>query len=188
MSDDGWKSIVASLAPTVATVLGGPMAGMGVSVLSKMVLGRDGSGNEKTDLAEIGQAILTGGTEVLQKVKDSEVEILRIESEMGVRLAEIHAGDRDSARNREIETGDNMTATIAIIVVVGFFASAGWLFSGYVKLEGQTGAIIGTMVGYISAKAEQVITYYFGSSKGSSKKNLMISSLMQKVKTTAGKF
>ena len=38
------------------------------------------------------------------------------------------------------------------------------------NLSGEAGAVIGTLIGYVSAKAEQVIAYYFGSSAGSKAK------------------
>lgn len=183
---DNWKSIVASLAPTVATVLGGPMAGMGVSVLSKMVLGRESSGNEKSDLAEIGKAILTGGTETLQKVKDAETEILRIETEAGIKLAQIGADDRDSARKREIAVKDKTPSILAVMIFTMFAAVLAALI--FIEIPKQSLSPLNIMLGSLGTLVMMIAAYYFGSSSGSSKKNFMISGMMQKLKGTAGKF
>ena len=42
---------------------------------------------------------------------------------------------------------------------------------GYSHIES---AMAGTLVGYLSAKAEQVVAFYFGSSAGSQKKDEML--------------
>lgn len=62
-----WKGIVKGVAPTIATVLGGPLAGMGVKAISEAILGKpDGT---ETDIA----LALQGATpEMLVKIKDAE--------------------------------------------------------------------------------------------------------------------
>jgi hypothetical protein len=41
---------------------------------------------------------------------------------------------------------------------------------------------IGTLIGYVSAKADQVVSYYFGSSSGSKEKTQAMTDAMSKVK------
>jgi hypothetical protein len=40
--------------------------------------------------------------------------------------------------------------------------------------------IIGTLIGYVSAKADQVVSYYFGSSSGSKDKTQAMSDALSK--------
>jgi len=57
-----------------------------------------------------------------------------------------------------------------------------YLSAGLVNLVGATllgaakvdGALAGTLVGYLSAKAEQVLAYYFGSTAGSARKTELL--------------
>jgi hypothetical protein len=39
--------------------------------------------------------------------------------------------------------------------------------------------MVGTLIGYASAKADQVVSYYFGSSAGSDRKNVLIDRMMK---------
>jgi hypothetical protein len=41
--------------------------------------------------------------------------------------------------------------------------------------------IIGTLIGYVSAKADQVVSYYFGSSSGSKDKTAAMSDALSQV-------
>ena len=55
-----WKSVVRTVAPTLATALGGPLAGAAVQALSVALLGRP-DGTEQ----EVAEAVLTGGADAL---------------------------------------------------------------------------------------------------------------------------
>lgn len=66
-------------------------------------------------------------------------------------------------------TGDLWTPRLlAIVVILGFFASVLAVFAGVADLaEPSTATLVGAVVGYASAKADQVVAYWFGSSAGS---------------------
>ena len=55
-----WKSLVQSVAPTIATALGGPFVGLGVKALSQAVLG-----NEEGGEIEIAAALAGASPEML---------------------------------------------------------------------------------------------------------------------------
>ena len=48
---------------------------------------------------------------------------------------------------------------------------AGVVLAGYAKAET---VLAGTIIGYVSAKCEQVLAYYFGSTKGSARKTELL--------------
>lgn len=56
---------------------------------------------------------------------------------------------------------------LSFIVVIGFFASLFYLLHFKVDLSGDQGLLIGSLFGYASAKADLVLSYYYGSSVGS---------------------
>ena len=56
-------------------------------------------------------------------------------------------------------------------MVGAFIAMVGATLAGFAKVES---VLAGTLVGYLSAKCEQVLAYYFGSSKGSEQKSALL--------------
>jgi len=60
---------------------------------------------------------------------------------------------------------------LAYIVIGAFVTICIMILSGHSKVDG---AIGGSIVGYISAKAEQIISYYFGNSNSSHEKDIML--------------
>jgi hypothetical protein len=169
---EDWKKLVRTVAPTLATALGGPLAGVAVSTISTAVLGKPDGSEE-----EVAAVVAAGGADGLVKLKDAENTFNIRMKELGVDVERIHANDRDSARQREAKTGDVWTPRIlAATVVGGFLAMVASVLLG--KVTGITdptaAGMIGTLIGYVSAKADQVVSYYFGSSAGSAAKNELL--------------
>lgn len=171
-STDDWKRVVGTVAPTVAAALGGPLAGVAVGALSDALLGKpDGSADE------VAAAIRTGGAEGLLKVKEAERAFTARMKELDIDLERVHQADRASAREREGKTGDSWTPRVLGAIIIGGFLTTVWvLLTG--KVEGlkdpAVAATIGTVIGYVSAKADQVVSYYFGSSSGSAEKTALL--------------
>ena len=165
---EDWKNLVRTVAPGLATALGGPLAGAAVQTISTAVLGKP-DGTEE----EVALAVASGGADALLKLKEAENAFAIKMKELGVDLEKVHAGDRNSAREREVKTGDVWTPRIlAATIIGGFLAMVASVLLG--KVTGITDPVaagmIGTLIGYVSAKADQVVSYYFGSSAGSAAK------------------
>jgi len=97
--------------------------------------------------------------------------------ELDVDLERIAAGDRAGARKREQSVGGWANPVLAGFVVAGFFASVYAVLGGFVVADTVNAGMIGTLVGYVSAKADQVVSYYFGSSSGSKSKDGLIAGM-----------
>jgi len=119
------------------------------------------------------QAKLAAQERLLQMQQDKELK----EEDFDIKREEIAAGDRDSARKRDIETKDNVNRNLAYIIVGAFIGVIVATLAGYSKADS---VLAGTLIGYLSAKAEQVISYYFGSTRSSAQKNETIQDLMRK--------
>jgi hypothetical protein len=161
------------LAPTLITTLGGPLAGLAVEAVST-ALGWDGATKEQV-IEKLGSGNLTGA-EILA-VKQAENALVVRLKELDIRSEELVVQDRQGARDREGKVGGMMTPTLAALVVCAFVGVVFMTLFGSVTVDG---VLAGTLIGYLSAKAEQVMSYYFGSSRGSDVKTLMIDKMQKR--------
>jgi hypothetical protein len=159
-----WKEIVGAVAPSLATVLGGPVAGLAVSALSNALLGR-ANGTE----AEVAAAVAAGGGDVLAKIKEAEQAFLVRMRELDIDVEKLHQVDRASARDREVKAGDIATPrALAGLVTLGFFGVLAWLLVNGKPTDGGDALLV--MLGALGGAWGSVISYYFGSSAGSAAK------------------
>lgn len=164
----GWKDVVGAVAPTLATALGGPLAGAAVTALSSKLLGRE-DGSED----EVAAAVMTGSGDTLVKIKQADQEFAVRMRELDVDLERLHQTDRADARRREQATGDSWTPRIlASIVTVGFFGVLAWLLR-YGKPDTGGDALL-VMLGALGGAWASIIAYYFGSSAGSAEKTALL--------------
>ena len=163
-----WIDTLKKLAPTVASALGGPLAGVAVSALGEL-FGVSEPTQEKVQ-AVIEQGRLTG--EQIAGLKTLELKLQAEERERGFRYAELEFKDRESARLREVQTGDKVNRNLAYFIVISFVGVVATTLAGLTVVDS---VLAGTLIGYLSAKAEQVLSYYFGSSQGSKDKTALLS-------------
>lgn len=173
MNSSDWKNVVKAVAPGIAGLLGGPLAATAVGALSQKLLGKnDGS------LEDIAELISIGSPETLLKIKQVEAE-LKIElANAGVKLEEIIAGDRDSARHREVATKDDTTKILAYSFTVGYFL----MVIGLAKwgLPPDSREMMVSLISILSAAMIGIVNYYFGSSMGSTVKTQEMLNRMEK--------
>ncbi len=117
MSDFDWKGILGRLAPTAATLLAGPFAGMAVSAIGNAL------GIDEPTQTKIEQTIKNGqlSGEQLTAIKLAEQQLALKLEELGVRREELIVADRDSARKMQETTNSRMPATLTLAITAGFF-------------------------------------------------------------------
>lgn len=170
-----WKAVVKTVAPGLATALGGPLAGMAVKTIGDKILGKSDATED-----EVSLALQTGGPELLLKLKEADYEFKTAMADAGIKLEEIAAADRASARKRETDTHDSWTPRVlAALVICAFFYCVISVMSGHVPNLNDPiiAGTAGTLIGYTSAKADQIVSYYFGSSASSKAKDQTISDI-----------
>jgi len=169
MTSFDWKAIVRSIAPTIGTALGGPLGGVAGLALAKVLGVPEGGDHDDTALA----AAVQGATpDQLLALKKADQEFALKMQELGFKdleaLEAIAAGDRASARDREVKTQDWTPKALGIFITLGFFSLLGLLL----KIEPPSGSrdILNIMLGALGSAWINVISYYFGSSAGSARK------------------
>lgn len=162
-----------TIAPTVAAALGGPLAGVAVEVLGRVL------GMEAATIDDIQQELQSGqlSGEQLAAIKQAELELKAKEQELGFKFEELVFKDIADARAREVAVKDNTNRVLAYGVIGAFIAMVGATLAGWTKVDS---VLAGTLIGYLSAKAEQVLAYYFGSTKGSADKTALIAKAASK--------
>jgi hypothetical protein len=155
--------LLGQVAPTIATALGGPLAGLAAKTLSTVLLGKE-DGSE----AEIAKALQGASPDQLAAIKKIDADFKTRMAELEIDLERIVAGDRDSARKREIALGDHTPKILAAAITIGFFGILLWMFVYGVPKNGNEALLL--MLGALQTAFTGVIAYYFGSSAGSKAK------------------
>jgi hypothetical protein len=167
--NDTWQTILSKIAPTAATLLGGPFAGLAVTALSK-ALGVDGATVSQVQQAITGSQL--SGDQILA-LKQAELDLQKHLADNNITLDQISMEDRDSARKREIAVKDNTPKILAYSVTVGFFGTLSlMLFGAAIPAAGHDVLLV--MIGSLGTAWTGIIAYYFGSSAGSAAKTNLL--------------
>ena len=159
-----WKDTLSKIAPTAATLLGGPFAGLAVQLVGQAL------GTPDATVKTIQQTLTTGqlsGDQIIA-LKKAELDMQARLEDNGITLEQIAAADRDSARKREETVKDYTPAILAFVVTLGFFGLL--MFMVLHGVQDGSREIINVMVGSLSTAWIGIISYYFGSSRGSDRK------------------
>ncbi|MBK8189046.1 MAG: hypothetical protein IPK79_01170 [Vampirovibrionales bacterium] len=185
--DFDWKSAIKTIAPTVASIFGTPLAGAGVAALLEAIFPADevqglSPAEQEKKLAGVLQSgQLTPEQYVALQQADNAFKT-RI-AELGIDSERIAAGDRDSARKREVEVKDRVPAVLATVAVVGFFIVLGALF--FVIPPKDNGDVIYLLIGQVAGAYAMVLAYYFGSSSGSKLKTMVLGDTIRETRNDA---
>ena len=155
--------LLGQIAPTIATAIGGPVAGMAVKALAGALgLSQDASSDD------VQTALINATPEQLAAVKKIDADFKVQMKELDIDLERIAAGDRDSARNMQMQTNDWIPRAMAILVTFGFFGILTWLLTKGVPPTGSETLIY--MLGALGTAWTGIVQFYFGSSAGSKAK------------------
>jgi len=130
----------------------------------------------------LGGNVFEGVKEIVRTFKLPPEQQLQFDQRMAelqtqaeLKLAELEAADRVSARTRETAVRDRTPAVLAYSITGGFFG----VLSGMMFIEIPLTAkdVLYVMVGSLGTAWTGVIAYYFGSSAGSAAKHSLIERL-----------
>jgi hypothetical protein len=156
---DELLGILKGLAPAVATIVGGPLGGLAVTALASKFGVAD-------DVAAVAKAI-AGDPEAATKL--AEIDLRQFQAE---------SADRDSARQREsavAAAGGSTLAQLVVPILALGTVSMTFVFIGillFKVIDTAQQQLVIFALGYATAAAQQVLSYYFGSSKSSQDKTV----------------
>ena len=166
-----WKKTLATVAPTIATALGGPLAGTAIGFLSQWLLGTE-EGTED----QLSKLISTANPETLLKLKEADQAFQVKMKELDINLEQIREGGVASARAMQVATKDKAPGRLAGLVTLGFFGLLALLAFREVPIRSQEALLI--MLGSLGTGFGQILQFYFGSSKGSEAKTEILRQTM----------
>lgn len=153
-------SWIEQVAPTIATALGGPLAGLAVQAISKAI-GVDA--DETKRLIDDGK--LTA--EQIAQVKMAELDLQKQAKSLGLDFEKLATEDRKSARDMQSTTKSWVPPVLAITITLGFFGILLALMFGQVQKTDE----VMIMLGSLGTAWSGVIGFYFGSSASSQNKD-----------------
>ena len=152
-----------TIAPTIATALGGPLAGMAVSAVAKAI---GVSPDEVQDVISSGK--LTA--EQVASIQLAELELKKQAQSMNLDFAKLIAEDKQSARDMQIATNSWIPALLAVFVTIGFFG----ILLGLMTEHFKTSDALMLMLGSLATAWTGVMAFYFGSSASSQAKTELL--------------
>jgi hypothetical protein len=194
------KTFLLNIAPVIATGLGGPLAGTAVSVLSNAITGKPNTpqaelealvskGLNPEQLAAITQA----NNDFELAMKEADIDLVKVNNaHTEAYLADTQNARKVSGNNESVlKLGVVVLTAFAVVISLAMYGSYEVLTGGIIPKDPATVAavfgFIGTLLGYVSANAQQVISFYYGSSQGSSAKTDALSDAMKHISIGKGK-
>lgn len=158
-----WRETLAAVAPTIATAIGGPFAGVAV----KMVADKLGIESSESALQE---AVASGNPDVMLQLKQVDADFKIKMRELDIKEQQLNVDNTKSARSL-FSVNKWPQITLSAIFIVGYFAVLIYLFSGSVKMNDDTKGILTLLLGLITREVPTIMQFWFGSSVGSKEKS-----------------
>ena len=160
-----WKSILSSVAPTIATALGGPFAGTAVKFLAGKLLG-----DESKSQDEVEQFILGASPEQLVNIKKLDNDFKLEMEKLGVDVFKLEVADKGNAR--EHNKHSNMPAVLSISLtgfVVGIVCA---LF--YTSPPEGAREVLFMLLGVVIKEWSNSMHYWYGTTRSSQEKTKLL--------------
>ncbi len=173
-----------TIAPTLAALLGGPLAGTAVSALESAFGLAPGAGMDGiTSVVQTGAmtpeimaAVRAADQKHAEIIAQQKTDIEKINKDFQTAMAGLDTSDRASARQREVAVKDNTNRNLAYFYTAGYFG----LMATVIKLgiSPEVKDIVIALIGILSAAELAIMNYYFGSSSGSAAKTDVMAKAM----------
>lgn len=186
----GWNDVGKMLADVAPTIAGGlvsivpgggflaPVAALAVRSLEQALGIGSAAGQPPATPEQVAEAMAAGSPETLLKLRQADNDYQLALRKADIDIEKIAAGDRDSARQREVAVKDSTPRVLAYLITVGFFALLGMTAFHEIPAANQT--IINIMIGVLGTAWVAAIQYFYGSTSGSVAKNNIIAGIAAK--------
>lgn len=173
------KTALGSIAPTLATMLGGPLAGTAVGALcSAFGLAPTASADDVTKIVQTGMT-----PETIAAVRAADQKHAEALAQQGIDLAKLNADheaalivaevdDRKNARGMQVSNRSNVPAILSGLITVGFFGILVGMMTGSLKVSESQALLL--LLGSLSTAWGCVVSFWFGTTHDSGRKTEML--------------
>lgn len=181
MSD--WNAalnVITELAPTIASAVGGPLAGGAVTALESVFGITPTPGASTGSRQDAVAAAINGATpDQLAAMRKADQDYAVAMAAAGFKdtetLASLGVQDRTSARQMQVSSKSIMPPLLGSAIIIGSLGAAAAILTGKVSYANTTEAtMVGTVVGYLFSEAKAVLSFYFGSSSSTAQQNELL--------------
>lgn len=162
-----WLDTLKTVAPTVATAFGGPLAGAAVTAIGSIFGMSDPTVDKITKMFTDGQIT----PDHLAEIRKLEMQYQDNEKERGFKYAELAYKDVASARDMQSATKSTTPTILSYGVLIAGGAMMWSVLFGYAKVDS---VLAGTLIGYAVSEMKAVLQFWFGSSQGSKDKDELL--------------
>ena len=149
------KGLVGSVAPTLATAMGSPLAGAAMSVIADKL-------GVKNEPKAIEQAIQSATPEQLLAIKEAELDFESKMAQMEVDVFALETADVQDAR--QAHKGDWTPRVFGLVSLFGF---VGYIFLVTIQPpDANSDTIVSLVLGYLGGLVSGISSFYFGASHG----------------------
>lgn len=157
-----------TLAPALGMALGGPLGGAAASFIA------DKLGLESSTIKAVSEVLNSGKLtpDQVTSIKLAEIDFSKFLESNQIDLEKLRVQNTQGARDMQGITRSNIPGILAVIIVSGFFSILILMMSGWLTVQDNQSLLI--LLGALSAGFGAVLNFYFGSSRGSQNKDVLL--------------
>lgn len=162
-----WQALLKTIAPWIGTAIAGPLGGMALTAAA----GALGISQPTTDKLKAALAGITPEQSLALKQADAGFQetMTKLGYDHIEKLEALVIEDRKDARAMQVATKSRIPGALAIAITIGFFGLLGGMTAGLLSVKDSSTMTL--MLGTLSTAWVMVVSYYFGSSAGSARKD-----------------
>ena len=160
-----WKETLGAIAPTLATALGGPLAGAATKFLASSLLG-----DEESSLEDIEAAVIGASPEQLAQLKSIDKEFKLSMEQLGVDVFKLEVADKGNARLNNKDS--NMPAMLSVCLTMFIIGIVSALF--YTEPPEGAREVLFMLLGVVIKEWSNSMHYWYGTTRSSHDKTKLL--------------
>ena len=157
-----------TLVPMLGTALGGPFGGIAAGFIAEK-LGLEGKTVDAVTKA-LSDNKMTA--EQVGLIRLAEIDFNKFMASNEITIAQLEVTNTQGAREMQMAVKSNTPDILAVIIVTGFFGVLVAMMMGLLTVTDQQALLI--LLGSLSAGFGAVLNFFFGSSRGSQNKDVLL--------------